>query len=142
MHGREMGGVEWPATDICDGLHPNTGMPCVLGDHKGYHRTADGAKWLDEAQTGRGGKCLAEKTRPSLSASLVASPSKAVDVAACLPVRRQPVSVPRCVAGTAREVHVSGSARFRSVLSRALISSGHTKGEHSPCQTPLMACPA
>jgi hypothetical protein len=46
--GREVDGVEWSGTDVCDGLHPNTGMPCVLGDHKGYHRTADGAEWLDE----------------------------------------------------------------------------------------------
>jgi hypothetical protein len=46
--GREVNGMEWSGTDVCDGLHPNTGMPCVLGDHKGYHRTADGAEWLDE----------------------------------------------------------------------------------------------
>jgi len=34
--------------DTCDGVHPETGKPCVLGDHKGYHRTADGAEWLDD----------------------------------------------------------------------------------------------
>jgi hypothetical protein len=46
--GLEVNEVEWASTDVCDGIHPNTGMPCILGDHKGYHRTADGAEWLDE----------------------------------------------------------------------------------------------
>jgi hypothetical protein len=46
--GRELDGVERAATDLCDGLHPKTGMPCVLGQHKGHHRTVDGAEWLDE----------------------------------------------------------------------------------------------
>ncbi|WP_405063834.1 hypothetical protein OG474_19900 [Kribbella sp. NBC_01505] len=45
-HGRD--GVDRSGTGLCDGLHPNTGMPCILGNHKGYHRTADGAEWLDE----------------------------------------------------------------------------------------------
>jgi hypothetical protein len=34
--------------DVCDGVHPETKLPCVLGDHKGYHRTATGVEWLDE----------------------------------------------------------------------------------------------
>lgn len=32
----------------CYGRNPTTAAPCVLGDpHKGYHRDADGAEWLD-----------------------------------------------------------------------------------------------
>ncbi len=46
--GREIDGAEWSGTGVCDGHHPTTDMPCILGDHKGYHRTADGADWLDE----------------------------------------------------------------------------------------------
>ncbi|WP_185442230.1 hypothetical protein [Kribbella qitaiheensis] len=46
--GRELDGVEWTRTDLCDGLHPVTSRPCVLGEHKGFHRTADGAEWLDD----------------------------------------------------------------------------------------------
>jgi hypothetical protein len=34
--GRELDGFEWAGTDVCDGLHPHTGMPCILGEHKGY----------------------------------------------------------------------------------------------------------
>ncbi|HEY0694100.1 MAG TPA: hypothetical protein VGD71_34290 [Kribbella sp.] len=32
----------------CDGVHPDTGLRCVLGAHKGYHQAADGTRWLDE----------------------------------------------------------------------------------------------
>jgi hypothetical protein len=46
--GHELNGAEWADTAVCDGLHPKTGRSCILGVHKGYHRTADGAEWLDE----------------------------------------------------------------------------------------------
>lgn len=32
----------------CDGTHPGTDRPCVLGVHTGGHRTSDGAAWLDD----------------------------------------------------------------------------------------------
>ncbi|HEY0475351.1 MAG TPA: hypothetical protein VGD34_26960 [Kribbella sp.] len=33
---------------ICDGVHPDTGLHCILGDHKGFHLAADGTEWLDD----------------------------------------------------------------------------------------------
>lgn len=43
----------WPAlsasrTEPCDGAHPETGQPCVLGYHAGFHRDASGVEWLDD----------------------------------------------------------------------------------------------
>lgn len=41
----------WPllhAADPCDGVHPTTGKPCVLGYHKGYHRDMVGTEWLSD----------------------------------------------------------------------------------------------
>ena len=35
-------------TEPCDGVQPETGRPCVLGHHGGYHRDASGAEWLDD----------------------------------------------------------------------------------------------
>lgn len=35
-------------TATCYGVHPETGKPCVLGEHKGHHETDDGLQWLDE----------------------------------------------------------------------------------------------
>jgi hypothetical protein len=35
--------------DTCDGVHPETGQVCELGDHRGYHQSADGALWLSDA---------------------------------------------------------------------------------------------
>ncbi|WP_281388842.1 hypothetical protein [Kribbella qitaiheensis] len=32
----------------CDGVHPDTGLGCVLGEHRGYHCAVDGAEWLDD----------------------------------------------------------------------------------------------
>jgi hypothetical protein len=32
----------------CDGVHPTTGERCILSEHKGRHRTAEGDEWLDE----------------------------------------------------------------------------------------------
>ena len=29
--------------DTCDGLHPETGEACVLGEHKGFHESASGS---------------------------------------------------------------------------------------------------
>lgn len=42
----------WPElrasrTEPCDGSNPDTGQPCVLGWHSGYHREASGQEWLD-----------------------------------------------------------------------------------------------
>ncbi len=50
------GGIErdsrgWPilrASELCEGCNPMTGLSCVGGDHKGYHRDASGAEWLDD----------------------------------------------------------------------------------------------
>ncbi|GAA1576481.1 hypothetical protein GCM10009804_36410 [Kribbella hippodromi] len=52
MNHTELRTREWPvlkaAQDLdCDGVHPTTGKPCVLGHHHGYHRDTDGAQWLD-----------------------------------------------------------------------------------------------
>lgn len=43
----------WPVLrasdpDPCDGQHPETGQPCVLRWHSGYHRDATGVEWLDK----------------------------------------------------------------------------------------------
>jgi len=41
----------WPelhAAERCDGENPMTGRPCIRGDHKGFHRDAIGADWLDD----------------------------------------------------------------------------------------------
>lgn len=35
-------------TVTCDGVHPETGQPCMLGRHVGYHETTDGGHWLDD----------------------------------------------------------------------------------------------
>jgi len=32
----------------CDGENPATGRPCLLGQHKGFHRDDAGAEWLDD----------------------------------------------------------------------------------------------
>ncbi|MEU0095772.1 hypothetical protein [Kribbella sp. NPDC006257] len=32
----------------CDGVHPDTGLHCVLGEHRGPHRAVDGSEWLDD----------------------------------------------------------------------------------------------
>lgn len=42
----------WPilhaAQDFeCDGRHPASGQPCLMGDHRGHHRDEFGAEWLD-----------------------------------------------------------------------------------------------
>ncbi|TCC23641.1 hypothetical protein [Kribbella speibonae] len=42
----------WPvlrsAQEIaCDGINPLTGLACVVGYHRGYHRDKTGARWLD-----------------------------------------------------------------------------------------------
>lgn len=34
--------------DSCDGVEPDTGQSCVLGDHRGHHRAEDGTEWLDD----------------------------------------------------------------------------------------------
>jgi hypothetical protein len=41
----------WPvlhADEPCDGTNPMTGRRCVCGYHKGHHKDASGAEWLDE----------------------------------------------------------------------------------------------
>lgn len=50
-----MSGKRWPelraAQDIpCDGVNPLTGRVCLLGRHRGHHRDADGAHWLDDEE--------------------------------------------------------------------------------------------
>ncbi len=40
--------TEHTETLVCDAIHPVSGSPCVLGEHKGYHRAADGTEWLDD----------------------------------------------------------------------------------------------
>lgn len=48
-------GTGWPelrsaqevAAEECDGVNPSTNALCVLGYHKGHHRDAAGAEWLD-----------------------------------------------------------------------------------------------
>jgi hypothetical protein len=50
---RRATGTGWPEirasrTEPCDGVHPETGRPCVLGWHNGYHRDAAGVEWLDK----------------------------------------------------------------------------------------------
>lgn len=47
----EPNGTGWPTlrpTDRCDGEDPMTGSACINGHHKGYHRDASGAEWLDD----------------------------------------------------------------------------------------------
>jgi hypothetical protein len=34
--------------DTCDGVHPESGQRCKLGDHMGYHQSEDGCQWLDD----------------------------------------------------------------------------------------------
>ncbi|TCC43498.1 hypothetical protein E0H50_03290 [Kribbella sindirgiensis] len=44
-------GLGWPtmrAAERCDGENPMTGRVCIKGHHKGYHRDASGAEWLDD----------------------------------------------------------------------------------------------
>jgi hypothetical protein len=46
------GDRRWPElsasrAEPCDGVHPQSGRPCVLGHHSGYHRDAAGTEWLD-----------------------------------------------------------------------------------------------
>lgn len=36
------------AGEDCDGLNPMTHRPCVLSYHRGYHRDAVGAEWLED----------------------------------------------------------------------------------------------
>jgi hypothetical protein len=47
-HGGEVNMLRLIAEDTCDGVDPETHEVCVLGEHKGYHRTADGTEWLSE----------------------------------------------------------------------------------------------
>ncbi|RZT12899.1 hypothetical protein EV649_7268 [Kribbella sp. VKM Ac-2569] len=37
-----------PSAARCDGENPMTGRACINGDHKGHHRDASGAQWLDD----------------------------------------------------------------------------------------------
>jgi hypothetical protein len=49
--GGEPNETGWPTSrpaERCDGENPMTGSACVNGDHKGYHRDASGAEWLDD----------------------------------------------------------------------------------------------
>jgi hypothetical protein len=53
--GTEWGGepddTGWPTlrpAARCDGENPMTGQPCISGWHKGHHRDANGAEWLDD----------------------------------------------------------------------------------------------
>lgn len=53
--GTESTGITWPALKAaqdldCDGKHPTTGRPCVLGYHQGYHRDDTNAAWLDDGE--------------------------------------------------------------------------------------------
>lgn len=44
-------GLGWPTlrpAEHCDGENPMTGRSCAKGHHKGYHRDATGAEWLDD----------------------------------------------------------------------------------------------
>ncbi|WP_350280199.1 hypothetical protein [Kribbella sp. HUAS MG21] len=44
-------GLDWPTlrpSERCDGKNPMTGHACIKGHHKGYHRDATGAEWLDD----------------------------------------------------------------------------------------------
>lgn len=41
----------WPIlhpSEPCEGENPMTGLACAIRFHKGYHRDASGAEWLDE----------------------------------------------------------------------------------------------
>lgn len=42
------GWVILSAAEKCDSANPMTGRACENGYHKGYHRDASGAEWLDE----------------------------------------------------------------------------------------------
>ncbi|NIK54650.1 hypothetical protein [Kribbella shirazensis] len=49
--GGEPNETGWPTlrpTERCDGENPMTGSACINGHHKGYHRDASGAEWLDD----------------------------------------------------------------------------------------------
>lgn len=51
--GVELDEKGWPilraAQDFdCDGRNPATERPCVLGNHRGYHRDEVGVEWLDD----------------------------------------------------------------------------------------------
>jgi hypothetical protein len=53
MNDTTRGRMNWPALKAaqdlaCDGKHPATGRPCVLGHHQGYHRDKTEAEWLDD----------------------------------------------------------------------------------------------
>lgn len=37
-----------PALNACYGADPTTGNRCIGGYHKGNHKDASGAEWLDE----------------------------------------------------------------------------------------------
>jgi hypothetical protein len=32
----------------CDGVNPESGLPCVLGRHRGFHEDERGSHWLDD----------------------------------------------------------------------------------------------
>lgn len=32
----------------CDGVNPDSGLPCVLGQHRGPHEDEQGQQWLDD----------------------------------------------------------------------------------------------
>jgi hypothetical protein len=46
--GRDTGWPELCPAERCDGENPMTGRVCIHGHHKGYHRDATGAEWLDD----------------------------------------------------------------------------------------------
>ena len=46
--GPDTGWPELRPAERCDGENPMTGWACVHGHHKGYHRDATGAQWLDD----------------------------------------------------------------------------------------------
>lgn len=48
---RQNNNLGWPElrpAECCDGENPMTGQVCVNDHHKGYHRDATGAEWLDD----------------------------------------------------------------------------------------------
>ncbi|MET9269160.1 hypothetical protein [Kribbella sp. NPDC003557] len=56
--GEPKDGGTWPvlraAQDFdCDGINRVTERPCVLGDHRGFHRDEVGAEWLDDGTEDR-----------------------------------------------------------------------------------------
>jgi hypothetical protein len=46
--GRDIGWPDLRPAERCDGENPMTGRACIQGHHKGYHRDATGAEWLDD----------------------------------------------------------------------------------------------